>query len=227
MSTLQTLDRGLRALDVVSRSPAGISVADLAKELGVHRAICYRIVATLEAHSLVTRAADGRIRLGLGAAVLASRFEPHFMHGARPVLEELAEQTHATAFIAAAEADTCVAVMVAEPKDTVLRVGYRVGSRHPLTQGASGIAILAMRPESPRDPEPVRQARRDGYCVTKGELQKGAVGVSAGIGVPNDVEPGTVIERSVGVVSTEGLDIDRAAAAVTRAARLLSQLVTG
>ncbi len=61
MSTLQTLDRGLRALDVVAQSAAGISVADLARELDVHRAICYRIVATLEAHGLVARTADGRI----------------------------------------------------------------------------------------------------------------------------------------------------------------------
>src|SRR5574340_148671 len=76
MSTLQTLDRGLRALDVISRHPGGISVADLAKELDVARAICYRIVATLEVHSLVARFDDGRIRLGAGTAVLASRFAP-------------------------------------------------------------------------------------------------------------------------------------------------------
>jgi len=222
MSILHTLDRGLRALDIISQSPSGISVADLAKRLETHRAICYRIVATLEAHSLVTRTGDGRIRLGVGVALLASRFEPQFMHSARPVIQDLAERTRATAFIAAAEGDTCVVIMVAEPKDAVLSVGYRVGSRHPLNKGASGIAILAMRPERPGDPELVRQARRDGLSLTRNQLQHGAVGVAAGIRVPTGA-----IERSVGVVSTEGLDTELAAAAVTEAARHLGRLING
>lgn len=221
MSTLQTLDRGLRALDIVSQRPEGISVAELAAELGVHRAICYRIVATLEAHSLVSRTDAGRLRLGVGAAVLSSRFEPQFLHGARPVLAELADRTRATAFIAAAEGDECVVLMVAEPTDTVLRVGYRVGSRHPLNLGASGVAILAMRPPGSREPESVRQARQDGYSVTTGELERGAVGVSAGIRTE-----GHPLERSVGVVAIEGLDTDKAAGAVLDAAQRLARLVT-
>ncbi|EIE97722.1 IclR family transcriptional regulator [Saccharomonospora glauca] len=221
MSTLQTLDRGLRALDIISRSPEGISVAELAAELGVHRAICYRIVATLESHSLVTRTESGRLRLGVGAAVLLSRFEPQFLHGARPVLAELADRTRATAFVAGAEGDECVVLMVAEPTDTVLRVGYRVGSRHPLDRGASGIAILALRPPSPHDSEAVRQARRDGYSITSGQLERGAVGVSAGIRAS-----GHPLERSVGVVATEGLDTEKAAEAVLDAARRLARLVT-
>ena len=35
MSTLQTLDRGLSVLDLVSRTPAGLSIAEIAHELGV------------------------------------------------------------------------------------------------------------------------------------------------------------------------------------------------
>lgn len=227
MSTLQTLDRGLRALDIISQSPAGISVSELATKLGVHRAICYRVVATLEAHSLITRTGDGKLRLGVGAAVLASRFEPQFMHGAHPILQELAERTRATAFIAAAEADTCVVIMVAEPSEAVLRVGYRVGTRHPLDKGASGIAILALRPERRSDPELVKQARKDGYSVTFGQLNRGAVGVSSGIRVPGGASPGSPLERSVGVVAIEGLDTDRAAREVVRASERLAQLITG
>ncbi|MFD2395773.1 IclR family transcriptional regulator [Prauserella oleivorans] len=148
MSTLQTLDRGLRALEVISHSPRGISVAELAKELDVHRAICYRIVATLEDHLLVARTEDGRVRLAVGVAVLASRFEPQLHLDARPLLQALANETHATAFVSAAEGQDCVAVQVAEPDDQLLTVGYRVGSRHPLDKGAAGIAILALRPRS-------------------------------------------------------------------------------
>src|SRR5699024_6621585 len=35
---LQTLDRGLEAVELISKRTAGISPADLAEELGVHRA---------------------------------------------------------------------------------------------------------------------------------------------------------------------------------------------
>lgn len=226
MSTLQTLDRGLRALELISHSPGGVSIAELSRRLDVHRAICYRIVATLEQHLLVARTDDGRVRLAVGVAVLASRFEPQFTVDAKPLLHALANETHATAFISAAEGQDCVAVLVAEPDDTVLTVGYRVGSRHPLTKGAAGIAILATRPERPDDPEAVRQARRDGYSLTKGELERGAVGVAAGIRVPTAVGASMPVERCVGVVAIEGLDTELAARAVCRTARRLEDLLS-
>jgi DNA-binding IclR family transcriptional regulator len=226
MSTLQTLDRGLRALELISQAPDGISVADLAKELDAHRAICYRIVATLESHSLVTRMEDGRIRLGVGAAILGSRFDPQFAREARPLLHALANQTRATAFISAAEAQSCVVIMVAEPDNALLQVGYRVGSRHPLDKGAAGIAILALRPEQAADTEAVRQARRDGYGLTRGQLENGAVGVATGIRMPTALARAGGLERSVGVVAIDGLDTDLAAVAVTQTARRLERLIT-
>lgn len=226
MSTLQTLDRGLRALDVVAQSAAGISVADLARELDVHRAICYRIVATLEAHGLVARTADGRIRLGVGAAVLASRFEPQFASDVQPLLHSLANETRATAFISAAQGQNCVVIMVAEPEATLLRVGYRVGSSHPLDRGAAGIAILAMRPEKPNDSDEVCQARIDGFSLTRGQLEHGAVGIATGICLPDGVGATTGLERSIGVVAIDGLDTDRAAGAVQRTARHIERLIT-
>ncbi|MEU0513025.1 helix-turn-helix domain-containing protein [Amycolatopsis sp. NPDC006125] len=219
MSTLQTLDRGLRALEVVAESRSGISVADLARELDVHRAICYRIVATLEGHRLVSRTGDGRVRLASGLATLAAKFEPHFNQDALPLLKELANRTSATAFLSAAEGTECVVAMVAEPEGTVLTVGYRVGSRHPLTQGAAGLAILAARPEEPGEPDAVRQARQDGYSLTRGQLERGAVGLAAGI------RAGT-LERSVGVVAIDGLDTGLAATEVMATARRIEQLLT-
>lgn len=226
MSTLQTLDRGLRALDIVAQSPTGISVADLSRALDVHRAICYRIVATLEDHSLVTRTDDGRIRLGVAAAVLASRFEPQFASDVQPVLHALADETRATAFVSAAQGQNCVVIMVAEPEGTLLRVGYRVGSSHPLERGAAGIAILAMRPESPADSDEVRRARADGYSLTRGQLEHGAVGIASGIPLPHGIGSSTGLERSVGVVAIDGLDTGPAADAVKRTAGEIEHLIS-
>jgi DNA-binding IclR family transcriptional regulator len=227
VSTLQTLDRGLSALEIVSQSPQGITVANLAKELGVHRAICYRLVITLESHLLLSRhGGDGLVRLGAGVAVLASRFDAALGRDVQPLLHKLANATRGTAFLSAAEGDEGVAIMVAEPENAVPTVGYRVGARHPLSKGAAGIAILAARPEGPEDPEPVQRARRDGYSVTRGQLEEGAVGVASGVRV-SDPRFGWPVERSIGVVALNGLDVEVVASAVLSAARELAQLIQG
>lgn len=221
-NTLQTLDRGLQALKLVAERPEGLSVAELAETLGVHRAIAYRIVTTLERHSLIVRGPEGNICLGSASMLLGARFEPHFRAIAQPRLRELAQATRATAFISMAVGEECMAMMVAEPEEGLLRVSYRVGSRHPLTRGAAGIAILAGRPERPDDTEEVRQARRDGYSITRGQLQKGAVGVASPILSGYGRVSG--FEACVGVVAMDDLVVERAAEAVKACARELAEL---
>lgn len=221
VATLQGLDRGLRALDLVSRAPDGLSVAELGAELGVHRAIAYRIVETLEAHALVVRGTEGRVRLGAGLATLASRFHPQLLRAAEPVLRDLANRAAAAAFLSVAQGDEeCVAVLVAEPDDdtAVLRLAYRVGTRHPLARGAAGIAILALRPHRPDEPQAVTVARDAGFSVTTGELQQGATGIASGFTAPGGVE------ASVGVVAMSNLDTALVGAAVREAATTLTAL---
>ena len=220
---LQTLDRGIHALEIIAQQANGITIAELATKLDIHRAIVYRIVSTLEAHALISRKAEGQIYLGAGILMLASRFEPQLRSVSQPLLHRLAEETRATAFISLAQGDECVVIMVAEPEEGLLRVGYRVGSRHPLTRGAAGIAILAGRPERPDDPDAVRQARRDGFSLTRGQLQRGAVGVASSIHSPARFDPG--LEACVGVVAMDDLDTELAVAAVTTCANRLATLI--
>jgi DNA-binding IclR family transcriptional regulator len=222
-NTLQTLHRGLQALSIISTHEGGISVAELAARLDVHRAIAYRLAATLELHGLVTRSPDGQLRLGVGILTLAERYSPQLRILARPVLRRLAEQTRATAFLSVAEGDECVAILVCEPEDTVLRVAYRVGSRHSLKSGAAGIAILSARPPRDGEAEAVAQARRDGYSLTRGHLQKGAVGVASPIRRLADRSTG--IEASVGVVALDDLDVETATKAVTVCAQELAEAI--
>lgn len=221
---LQTLDRGMALLMLVARTDGGLKIADLADQLGLHRAIAYRIVATLADHGMVTRLADGRIVLGGGALMLGAHAEGNLRALARPVVEELAENSGATAFLSMAQGADCVAILTAEPRDVIINIHYRVGTRHPIGKGAAGLAILAGRAERPEDPEAVRSARRDGYAVTRGELQKGAMGISSPVRMNDEGFAG--LECSIGVVALDTLDIDRASTAVLAAAGTLSQRLT-
>ncbi|MDE5444326.1 helix-turn-helix domain-containing protein [Bradyrhizobium sp. CSA207] len=221
--TLQTLDRGLSTIELVAQSSEGLTVAAIAKALGVHRAIAYRIVSTLETHAMVTRSPDGRVLLGIGIPAIAGQFMPQFRVLAEAPLRKLASDAAATAFIAVAEGDDCVAMQVEEPPGHLIRVGYRVGSRHALSQGAAGLAILAARPPQRDDPESVRQARADGYSLTQGQLQRGAVGVAVALG-RTDNRAGSP-EFSIGVVAMEDLDIERAIRCVKETVRCLDGLM--
>ena len=67
---LQTLDRGIEALLLVAKAPEGLTVSNLATRLGLHRAVTYRIVATLADRGMVRRVGDGCIVLGANAYLL-------------------------------------------------------------------------------------------------------------------------------------------------------------
>ncbi|WP_181310364.1 IclR family transcriptional regulator [Nocardioides campestrisoli] len=209
MSALQTLDRGLEAIEIISQRTSGVSPASLADELGVHRAGAYRILSTLEERHLVVKGGDGLYRLGSGALVFAGRFMSQYRSAVQPVVQELASRTGFTAFVSIADRDESVALAVAEPvtRDP-LGISYQVGARHPIEEGADGLAILAQRPERATDSDAVRRARSLGYALSDGEVQPGAVGLAVGTGS----DPGAAVEASIGVVRLGlpgDLDVDQ------------------
>ena len=219
MSTLKTLDRGLQALWTIARQPDGITVAALASELGVDRAIAYRIASTLEGHSMIARRKGGQLVLGASVLELERRYLPQLRSRVRPALDRLAQDARATAFVSVAQLDNCAAIAVSEPDNVFLRVGYREGSTHLLTHGAAGIAILAGRSPTADDTDAVRHARAQGYSVTRGQLQAGAIGVACPLGTSG-------LDASVGVVAMQDLDVNRAVHHVRACAEALRMLIT-
>ena len=214
MSTLQTLSRGLQVLEIVSRSPSGLPISEIARALDVHRAIAYRLVATLEEHLLIVRDSEGRIAIGGGIVALADSYRPQLRAAALPVLRSLAEASGGAAFLCTAQGDECVAIEVAEPEKSFLKVSYRVGSRHPVTKGAAGLAIAMQRRPRSEDPDDLKHARRTGFALTRGQLQEGAVGVAAPLAKSGGSGPGA--EACIGVVAMHSLDTDRATEEVLR-----------
>lgn len=199
--TSQTLDRGLRVLEVLAGVPGGLTVTEVAARLEVNRTVAHRLVATLEQHALLRRDASGRLHVGLGVLHLAAAVQPVLRDSALPVLRRLADEVGCTAHLTVADGDEALALAVVEPTWTDFHVSYRVGARHPLGQGAAGKAILLGR-------EPDAAA----YAVTAGELQVGARGLAAPV---RGVEG---LEASVGVVTLGEVDLEAVVPRVAAAA---------
>lgn len=213
--TSQTLDRGLKVLEQLADAPEGLTVPEISAALGVNRTVVYRILATLEQHGLIRRDAGGRTRLGLGALQLARRAHPLVRDAAVPCLRRLAEETGATAHLTIVDGLDALAVAVAEPTWTDYHVAYRVGSRHPLEQGAAGQAILsARRVRAGLDPAVP-------YVHVPGDGHRSAPGIAAAVPALAGVE------ASVGVLSFSELDSERFGPRVAEAALELAETLGG
>lgn len=180
-------------------------MSEAAEALGVGRAVVYRLVATLAAHSLVRRDRGGRVRLGTAVLDLARRAHPLVADAALPALRALAEELGATAHLTIVDGGEALALLVVEPSWTQFHVAYRTGSRHPLDRGAAGRAILAGR------------SGAADYTSSSGELQPGAHGVAAPVlGVDG-------LHASVGVVSLNPLDTSAVGPRVVAAASAIAE----
>ncbi len=213
----KTLDNGLRVLEAVAGRPDGSTISDLAQTVGIHRTVAYRLLATLTDHALVSRDPDGRYRLGPAAAVLTTAVRADLQQTARPRLRALAESSGATAHLTIRDGPNAVSIAVVEPLHAQMHVAYRVGSRHPLTVGAAGLAILIGSPARRGERAAVRSGRGLGYAVSAGEIQPGAWGLAAPIVL------GPPADASIGVISLGPLDERATAAIVMRAAAAISQ----
>jgi DNA-binding IclR family transcriptional regulator len=211
----QTLDRGLRALEHLAASRAPLTVAEVARLLGVHRSIAYRLLRTLEAHRLITACAGGRYGLGLGLLSLAKQVDWDLRDAALPVLTRLVDKTGATAVLSVLDGDEAVTLVQAVPREGA-HISLGEGVRHPLDRGSPGIAILAGMPARAGERPAVSQARKRGFARSEGELASGTVGISAGVPVAG----GTAVSVAVSVVFVRGEKHDEAfvAAAVQQAA---------
>jgi DNA-binding IclR family transcriptional regulator len=175
-----TLEQGLRVLRVLAEYPEGLTVSELADELGTHRAGIYRLLGPHLHERLVWRRSDGRYQLGVGLIELASRVEPRLQEVAGPVLQQLADQIGATTALTVRDGeDDAVVIDVRSPRNADLHITYRPGLRHPLSIAASGIAILAGSAARPDERPEVTVARQRGWSASRGELLPGASGVAA------------------------------------------------
>jgi DNA-binding IclR family transcriptional regulator len=191
-SPSQTLSRGIRALEILAAAQAPLTIAELADAMGVHRSVAYRILRTLEDHSLLVRDDSGKVQPGPGLAVLARGVARNLQTAALPELTQLANALTMSAFIAVWDRDDCVTLVTVDPRHTGAAIVQHPGSRHPISAGAPGIAIQsayseaewhAVAPAIPYRPE-AGIARFRGYAASHDEVITGVSSVAVPVNVP-------------------------------------------
>lgn len=187
----QTLSRGIRILEVLADARGPLTIDEIAARLGVHRSIAYRLLRTLEDHGLVVRDGNGRIALGARMAALAAGVAHDLQAEALPELTAAANELGMTCFLSILDRDECITLASVEPRHGVAPVAQRPGTRHPVTVGAPGKAILSLVAETawPVDLDEahradVRAARERGWATSHDEVIPGLRSIAVPLALP-------------------------------------------
>jgi DNA-binding IclR family transcriptional regulator len=142
-SQVQVIARAAAILRALEQQPAGLSLGQIAREVGLARSTVQRIVAALEAEKLLIAASPaGRVRLGPTIMRLASSVQTDFVAIARPFLMQLSAELRETVDLAAIKGDRLVFIdqVIGSQR---LRTVSAVGESFPLYCTANGKAYLA------------------------------------------------------------------------------------
>ncbi len=145
MAEIQSLARGLIILQLLGESTDGVTITDLAEQLGVDKGTASRLVSTLAGFGYVERNQETR-RYYLGSQVVSlSRkvlTRMPLREVAKPFLRQLMEKTGECAHLAIhAQGKALYIDQVESPAS--LRVNAQVGTMNPLHCTALGKVLLA------------------------------------------------------------------------------------
>lgn len=246
-NSLSSVDNALRLLTLLGERHV-LRVADAADELGVARSTAHRLLSALRAQGFALQdRANGAYRPGpvLNEVGLSAIGRIDIRRVARPVLEELRDETDETVSLSVLEGRDVRFVDCVEGNRSV-RVGSRTGIALPASCTAGGKALLAaLSPQELARRYPGRElalrtsssvqnwaalaaeldrVRRDGYAINS---EEGEYGISA-VGVPLRDLTGAPLAAIAVVVPAGRMTIGSAhelAPTVLRAAATVEELL--
>jgi DNA-binding IclR family transcriptional regulator len=169
--------RALALLDAFGANEQGISLAELARRLGMGGSTVLRTARTLERAGYLVQMEDTRWRLGPSAGWLGVRYQASFdvNNAIEVVLRRLAGLTHETAalYVIEGAGRTCVARV---DRPSLTRHHIRVGEMLPLDRGASGRVLTSFSGEAGA---PFDTIRRRGYYISLGERDRAMASIAA------------------------------------------------
>ena len=205
------LSRYVEILSLFSEARPEWTVQEMSGSLGAPSSTIYRTVRDMLAAGFLEAANEGWYRLGscfIQLDRLIRMTDPLYRVGT-PLLREIVAQarTPCVAVLARLYNDTVMCVADAATPDGLVRTSYERGRPRPLTRGATSKTILAQMPPrklsrlleqlgaAERGVQPFDSAvpelrpeltaiRKRGFSVTRGEVDKGLVGIAAPVSVP-------------------------------------------
>jgi len=203
------LDRFVRVLRLFGEARPEWTVQEMAEALDAPASTVYRTVRDLVDADLLEPASEAQYRLGAAFIEFERliRLTDPLVRAGTPLLRDLSLQVgmNCAVFLARLYGDTVMCVADDRPADGAVETSYERGRPMPLTRGATSKAILAQLPtrrlnkilaQRAGDTDPfavpaeefraqLATARKRGYCVTRGEVDKGLVGIAVPISVPD------------------------------------------
>lgn len=186
----------------VGSDPAPVGVTELARRLGLSKAVVHRILQSLESRQLLGfDAATRTYEVGPAAVVLGARAlrDQELRRAALPVLRQLQTATGETTTVSALVGTSRIYLdQVVSQRE--LKMMVEIGRPFPLHAGSSSKAILAFVPADLREQVLARElaeltpqtittragledelmaVRRRGVAVSRGERQHGAGSIAA------------------------------------------------
>lgn len=178
VSGVGVLDKSVEIMALLAEE-GPTSLTEVVESTGIPRPTAHRLLAALEAHHLVARD-NGRYRLGLrllgwGEKAAAGT---KLVDVARPVLEELRDETGESVQLYVREGDRRVCVAAVERAGGGLRDMVPVGAVLTLDQGSGGKVLLAWSEGAPRSGE-LKEIHQRGWAESVAERESGVASVSA------------------------------------------------
>src|SRR5947207_8467931 len=143
---IQVIARAADILRALVNQPEGLSLSQIARQVGLARSTVHRIVMALEAERFVIpHSPNGRIRLGPGLVPLAASVHLELHHEVHPYLEQLSKEVNETVDLAVLNGDKVVFIdQIAAPQR--LQAVSAIGATFPVYCTANGKALLASLP---------------------------------------------------------------------------------
>ena len=195
-SGVQSVERALDILELLSRSEDEVGVSEIGAGTGLAAGTVHRLLGTLALRGYVHKnARTRRYGLGLRSLTMAITTRERLAPLALPFLEELMRVSQESANLAILEGNAMMYIEQVSPSSRMLRSFTEPGNRVPLHSSGTGKVLLAYQP--PRlidfivgragltrqtaatitDPaqlrSELRNIRRQGYAVDHGEQEEG------------------------------------------------------
>ena len=197
------LDRGLRVLEIIAKADKPLTIAEIAKELGVSRSSAFRITYTLNHLGFLITDASGKLYelgprvLGLGFSYLNRQ---DIIKIAKPHLEKLRDQTEVSSHLAIREGKEVLYLDNIISKSSFVS-NISTGERRPVYASPLGWVLMGDLSElevrdildgvefkilTEHTPDNIdelitriNEAKSNGYVVSRGFVQRGGSTITA------------------------------------------------